>query len=68
MNYKHIALLVMLVAATASLFFFSSWVNAMVVSGEGVFSGAETMGKISPLFAGFLAVIAIGVLVRIIFG
>ncbi|MBU0907770.1 MAG: hypothetical protein KKD18_01075 [Nanoarchaeota archaeon] len=70
MNYKRLALLIVLVAAVASLFFFSSWNNAMVVSGESISMGVGLFGmlsRISPLLAGFLAVVAVGVLVLIVF-
>lgn len=67
MNYKRLALLVGLIAVAASLFFFSSWTNAMVVSGGEISSGFNVLSKMSPLLAGFLAVVAVGVLVVIVF-
>jgi len=59
--------LVLIVALTMSLFFLSSWTNAMVVGGKESFTGAEELRLISPLIAGFLAVVAIGFLVRVVF-
>ncbi len=67
MNYKRLALLIVLVAAAASLFYFSSWTNAMVVSDEEISSGIGALSKMSPLLAGFLAVVAVGILVIIVF-
>ena len=67
MNYKRAVLLVVLVLAVASLFFFSSWTNAMVVGEEEISYSAGTLSKISPLAAGLLIVITVGILVAIAF-
>jgi hypothetical protein len=67
MNHKRLVLLIILVFAVASLFFFSSWTNARVVDGESVSSGLVSASKFFPLFVGALTVIAVGVLVGIIF-
>lgn len=67
MNYKRVALLAVLLIAAAGVFVFSSWTNAMVVSGEEIPKDIEALNKFSPLLAGFLAVICVGVLVTIVF-
>lgn len=66
MNYKRLSLLIVLIVAAVSLFFFSSWTNAMVVSEGKVSVGVEALSKISPLLAGVLTVLAIGILVMIV--
>ena len=67
MNYKRLSLLIVLIAVAASLFFFSSWSNAMVVQNGEVSSGVGTLSKVSPLIAGFLSVVAVGILITIVF-
>jgi hypothetical protein len=66
MRVKKIILLIVFVAVMTSLFFFSSWSNAMVVNGEEISAGAGTLNKISPLFAGLLIVIVIGILASVV--
>ena len=67
MNYKHLSLLIVLVIVVASLFFFSSWTNAMVVSEDGVSQGMGVLTKVSPLLTGLLIVVVMAVLAAVVF-
>lgn len=62
MDYKKIGLLVIFVGIVVSLFFLSSWTNAMVVS-EG---GIGAVGNVSPFLAGVFIVVSVGVVLNIV--
>lgn len=67
MDYKRLVILIVLIGVASLLFFFSSWTNAMVVSGETLPSEIAAMSKISPMLTGLLAVISVGFLILIVF-
>ncbi|MFH1803045.1 MAG: hypothetical protein ABH864_06390 [archaeon] len=68
MRKKGLLLLGILVIVVVGLFFFSSWTNAMVVSGEGgAPQGIGILANVSPLLAGLLTVVTMAVLIAVIF-
>ncbi|MFH1290827.1 MAG: hypothetical protein ABIH92_05475 [Nanoarchaeota archaeon] len=67
MKKSKIVLLVLLVLAVFSLFMFSSWTNALVVSEGEIPAGLNVLSTISPLFIGIFIMAAIALLILISF-
>jgi len=60
-----VILLIIVILAVFSLFIFSSWTNAMVVSEGEISPGLGILSTASPLLIGFFVMVALALLIAI---